>query len=176
MQGRYKTAHERLKRHRRKHMGKGLYQCRNCGNAFMEKGHLATHLHSPTCEHTHQCSHCSKVFMQQDNLPTYLYEHIGKRPHRVPPVQRAPPVQPLREGLHSGQPGYPPAHPHRRAPLPVQPLWQGLHGEGPPARSHGESCFQCSHCGTAFMKKGHPPAHPHGKAPPPAQPLQQALR
>ncbi|XP_054834900.1 zinc finger protein 397-like [Eublepharis macularius] len=71
-----------LNRHPRTQSGEKLYECSDCGKAFVSKSGYVVHSRIHSGEKPYECSHCGKSFRQSSQLNSHSRIHTGEKPFK----------------------------------------------------------------------------------------------
>ncbi|XP_060093721.1 zinc finger protein 436-like [Heteronotia binoei] len=71
-----------MNRHSRTQTGEKLYECSDCGKAFVSKSGYVVHSRIHSGEKPYECTHCGKNFRQSSQLNSHSRIHTGEKPFK----------------------------------------------------------------------------------------------
>ena len=68
--------------HSKRHSGKNLFKCKECGLSFINEAYVNLHYKTHTGEHPFQCEQCGNIFACKNNLKNHIMTHTGEKPYQ----------------------------------------------------------------------------------------------
>uniref|UniRef100_A0A5F8H8B9 Uncharacterized protein n=1 Tax=Monodelphis domestica TaxID=13616 RepID=A0A5F8H8B9_MONDO len=147
--GRILSQNFELSAHQIIHCGETPYECKQCGEAFTERGSLAKHQRIHTGEKLYECKECGKSFTQRGKLTKHQRIHTGEKPYKCKECGKAftrGSRLAAHQRIHTGERPYECKHCGKAF---TQRCTLARH-----QRIHtGERPYECKHCGKTFIQK-----------------------